>query len=139
MKKVADYSELIRKAKDAVESVDDPFKIPAFSAILTKLLDGKDNSTTIPSEQKKELARKSDERQIDVGPKAWIRELIEEGYFKQPKNSKDILEILDERGHILKPQDITRPLADLVKERFLRRKKMSPQKGNKAVVRWMNW
>lgn len=72
------------------------------------------------------------------GTKTWLEELIEENFFKTPKSSKNILEALDERGHILKSTDITGALALLVNEKKLRRQKMAVE-GRKAQLHWYNW
>jgi len=73
-----------------------------------------------------------------LGTKTWLEELIEEEFFKTPKSGKNILEALDERGHILKSTDITNPLALLVNDKKLRRRKMAVE-GGKSQLHWYNW
>jgi hypothetical protein len=70
---------------------------------------------------------------------AWLRELAGEGFFKKPKSSSNIREELETRDHHLKATDLTAPLRIMCNDKALRRKKMSPQEGEKAVLHWVNW
>lgn len=73
------------------------------------------------------------------GPKAWLRELVKEGFFKKPKSSNAIREELETRSHHLKATDMTQPLEALCHEKLLRRKKETPDGGSKALLHWVNW
>jgi hypothetical protein len=136
-----DYDKAVETAKKAVENIEEPYKIPSFTAILSHILNGSCSTETIPRTKKVKTSepKPKDNSEARPGPKSWIRELIAEGFFKKPKSSREILNALDERGHILTPQNVTRPLADLVNERLLRRKSMMPKDGKKKVMHWVNW
>jgi hypothetical protein len=133
------YETSINMAIKAIENVQEPYKLQAFSVILAHLLNGQSRAT--PPEQSRVPQVKTQVRpdtgDARPGPKSWIRELIAEGSFEKPKSSKEILLALNERGHILKPQDITKPLADLVSEKLLRRSQMKSETG-KDLMHWVN-
>ncbi|MBI2338773.1 MAG: hypothetical protein HYU99_00155 [Deltaproteobacteria bacterium] len=70
-----------------------------------------------------------------TGPRGWLRELVEEGFFKQPKFMKNMLEELKSRSHHLKPADLTLSLKFFCHEKKLRR--LPKQKGE--MLQWVNW
>ncbi|CAF3409753.1 unnamed protein product, partial [Rotaria sp. Silwood2] len=74
-----------------------------------------------------------------TGPKAWMLELVEEGFFNKPKSSANIIEELETRSHHLQASDLTWPLESLCHDKKLRRKKIAPEKGGKEVLHWSNW
>src|SRR3989304_1117576 len=57
------------------------------------------------------------------GPKAWLLELVKEGFFGERRSAAQIVEALRERGHFVSHEDLTRQLPKLAEEKLLRRKK----------------
>lgn len=144
MKKEIDLTQiqkLFEKAEQIVSAVSGPqLKPVAFGKILDLLLHG----TQIPNVETKgatklskiKRGKKVKERE---GPKAWLKELKEEDFFKTPKNTNEMLTALEERGHHLKRTDLTLPLQTLVTEKQLRRKKQAPTEGERPVWHYSNW
>ena len=132
--------ELISEAEVATSKITDPeIRRVAFDRVLEYLLQNNlptDSPKKITHNEGKVTAKK--DLIAKEGTKAWLEELIEENFFKNPKSGKNILEALDERGHILKSTDITAPLALLVSEKKLRRRKMAVE-GSKPQLHWYNW
>lgn len=146
------YAKLFEDAEKAVSGIkNEKLKEIAFDKLLNHLL--KDNSRSGDDEGEVEKDEKPKRRKTKVkasssrggskpskdGPKAWLRELVEEGFFKKPKSSSAIREELETRSHHLKATDLTLPLQALCHERLLRRKKEAPDGGGKAVLHWVNW
>lgn len=146
------YAKLFEDAEKAVSGIkNEKLKEIAFDKLLNHLL--KDNSPASDDEVEIERDEKPKRRKAKVktsstrvgskpskdGPKAWLRELVEEGFFKKPKSSSAIREELETRSHHLKATDLTLPLQALCHEKLLRRKKESPEGGGKAVLHWVNW
>lgn len=134
-------AEIILDAEQAVSNVaDSDLKKIAFDRILERLLQIGFLKSGSEVEKNKFSESKTDKNNSSKpGPKSWIRELADGGFFKTPKTNSAIRMALDERGHILKATDLTNPLASLVKEQLLRRKKMPADDGGKAQVHWHNW
>lgn len=139
----ARLAEIIAEAEKAVTKTTDPeLRRIAFDRVLQHLLQtGLPERTvthkTTPIQTVR--AKKAEKDSAKPGPKAWLQELADEGFFKTPKTNAAIRAALDEGGHILKPTDLTFPLSSLVKEKVLRRKKMAPEEGGKSQVHWHNW
>jgi len=134
--------EIISEAEAITSEITDPeIRRVAFDRVLQYLLQN-NYSTDLPKKTtdnkiKVKVKAKKDST-AKAGTKTWLEELIEEDFFKNPTSSKNILEALDERGHILKSTDITFALALLVKEKKLRRRKMAVE-GGKLQLHWYNW
>ena len=73
------------------------------------------------------------------GPKAWLRDLIDEDFFKKPQSLRQVVEELGNRSHHLPQTALTSPLEALCHEKLLRRKKMPPAEGKAPVYHWSNW
>jgi hypothetical protein len=145
-----DYAKIIQQAEKAVSSVtDENLRRIAFEKLLTHLLADNElkmqtNEGPAPSIAGK---KKSKSRSVGgqkqagkkAGPKSWLRELVDEGFFKKPKSSSDIREELENRSHHLRPTDLTGPLESLCHEKLLRRKKMTLEDNGKPKMHWMNW
>jgi len=134
------YVAIIAEARTAVESMpEDNLKPTAFGVILSHLLGGLQPVSSevatpkIASAPSKLLHKKS----TKGGPKAWVKELADEGFFGIPKSSAEIRKELATRSHILKPTDITKPLETLCHDKVLRRSERSD--GGKKVICWHNW
>jgi DNA primase len=143
------YGSLVAEAEKAVASVkDEKLREIAFSQVLSHLLSGGAAAGAGPikphrAAQSSKKATKADSNRSEKfkasGPKAWLRELVEEKFFTQPKASRQILEELGNRSHHLKSTDLTRPLEALCHEKILRRKKLAAEEGKSAVYHWSNW
>ncbi|MCX7593619.1 MAG: hypothetical protein N2235_07640 [Fischerella sp.] len=144
-----DFSKIFEYAEKQVACIkNDKFKEIAFSKLLSHLLnvdDSGDSADDKVSANKKPKARaakrsapKGTKAKTD-GPKAWIEELIDEGFFKEPQSSASIRQELEARSHHLSATDITRPLETLCHEKKLRRKKIAPEGGGRAFLHWVNW
>lgn len=72
------------------------------------------------------------------GPKYQIEELINEDFFVNPKSMRNILNELKNKTFHYKPQDLTLPLRNLVREKKLRRVEQKNDK-DKTVLHWVNW
>ncbi|EPG72427.1 hypothetical protein LEP1GSC058_0202 [Leptospira fainei serovar Hurstbridge str. BUT 6] len=148
-----EYQEIIGKAESSVSKVADPkLKEVAFGIMLKHLLSGDDvevDPEGIPRVKGKKANAKSKKANGQkpassssskkLGPKARLDELVDENYFKQPRNMSNMLEILSERGVIYKQSDLTRPLDALMAEKKLRRKKMKVGQSSKENWFYTNW
>ncbi len=143
--KQKDFASLISEAEKAVESVKEPrLKEIAFERVLNHLL----TSSVELSENKDKNLKKTNRRARTKstkaspktdGPLVWLRELVEEGFFKKPKSSKDIQDELDKRSHRLKATDLTMPLQIICREKLLRRDRIAKGEGDKKLLHWFNW
>jgi len=136
-----DLTQIILDAEQAVSNIaDSELKKIAFDRVLERLLQtGSVKSREGVQEVGHSKDRNGKDNSSKPGPKTWIRELVNDGFFKTPKTNSAIRTALDERGHILKATDLTNPLASLVNEQVLRRKKMPAEDGGKDQVHWHNW
>jgi hypothetical protein len=82
------YAEVVTQAEQAVASVKDPeLKRVAFQKVLEHLL----TSDMVASSSKRAERRdqsaqpKKHKAANDAGPKSYIKEMVEEGFFKKPK------------------------------------------------------
>jgi hypothetical protein len=147
------FSKVFEDAESAVSGIkNEKLREIAFEKLVNHLLTDQSKTSEDNSEEEKFKKKKSkkkrtvskgsnsvtDKSKID-GPKAWLRELITEGFFKKLKSSSNIREELETRSHHLKASDLTLPLESLCHERLLRRKKAAPENGGKAVLHWVNW
>jgi hypothetical protein len=135
--------ELRKKALAAVDDMlDGELKTKAFEVFLQRLIDCEIDASIkreYIGDKKDQPAVKGKKSKVGTGPKFWLEELIEEGFFKAPKNIQEILKILEERAHHLKNTDLQWYLTDAVKNRKLRRRKQTPEKGGKKIYHYSNW
>lgn len=137
-----DLAQIIVNAEKVVSNIGDTeLKKIAFDRTLEHLLKiGAEQSSNSKKETlKAETVKEKSNGTSKPGPKAWIQELIDEGFFKTQQTSVTIREALNERGHILDSTAITSPLDRLVTEKKLRRKKTATENGGKEQVHWVNW
>lgn len=136
-----ELTQIVSEAEKAVSNLaDSELKQLAFDRILEHLLQtGLPKSVEEPKKVKVSKPKPEKVSSSKLGPKTWIQELADEDFFKSPRAINAIRDALDERGHILSAQDLTRPLASLVNEKALRRKKMPVEDGGKTQVHWFNW
>jgi hypothetical protein len=140
-----DLQSLVKRASGAVEHMKDlDLKKVAFDRILQHLLDGEgsaDEGKTTKSKAKAKSnsavvrPRASGHRASGKdGPKAWLEELIDGGFFDEPRSGVAMVDKLAEHGHHLTYQDLTRQLTILTKDKALRRKKLPVKEGAKKHV-----
>lgn len=135
------YDELIGRALELVSSITDAdLRRVAFDRLLEDLLrrggeSGRDvrkpgrGSGTLPESPKTSKP----------GPTSWVLELNEEGYFQEPRSTRDILDALAERGHVLTGSDLTWPLKELANRKILRRQKRAAESGGSSVWFYSRW
>lgn len=140
-----DFSKVLEDAEKQVAGIkNEKLKEIAFGKLVSHLLDGNisDDEDVSPKKQKVKKTSRTTSRQAKNktdGPLAWLRDLVADGFFKKPKSSSNIREELKTQDHHLEATDLTAPLRILCKDKLLRRKKMTPEEGVKAVLHWVNW
>jgi hypothetical protein len=132
------YSEVVARAEKAVASVKDPnLKRIAFQRILDDLLgssgakDANGPVTRIARERKKPKGKAV----IKGGPKAYIEELIDDGFVKKPRTISEVKEALANQGHHIPITSLSGPLQKLCQQKRLRRQK-DAQSGNYTYSEW---
>ncbi len=140
----ADFASLIKQAEEAVANVkDERLREIAFERVLDHLLSGTDDQAgsghQIKTEVHKSKLTRKESAKPASGTLAWLADLHEEGFFKEPKSLKDILEELSNRSHLLKSTDLTWPLQKLCHDKMLRRRQQVPAEGGHKVFHWYNW
>ena len=140
-----DYAEIVKQAQAAVSSIKDgDLKTIAFGKILDTLLGQRgnpkeqDHGSSKPATERKRpksIAAKPGRRK--GGPKGYVEEIIEEGFFKTPKTLAAIRAELGNRGHHIPVTSLSRPMMLLCRERQLRRQKAKD--GKKHVFTYSNW
>lgn len=137
----AQLAAAVSEAERATSQIADPeLRRVAFDRVLEHLLQtGLPGVKKTPEGTKPRGAKEKAAGSSRPGPTAWIRELVEEDFFKEPKTINAIQEVLNERGHILEQSALTAPLAALTQdEKLLLRKKMAVEGGGKLQLHWFN-
>jgi len=145
-----DYAELIAEAEKAVANVKDPeLKRIAFEKILDTLLgQGKSSQSSRRGKSANRSAKKGPKtaksgsqpkkrKATPRGPKAYVRELHEEGFFKKPKTISHVRSELANRGHHIPLTSLSGPMQSLCQDRVLRRSK--GKEGKKSTYLYSNW
>ena len=133
--------EQLKKAMEKAESfigfIKDPsLKGTAFNRTLDILLN---SSKQIEDSPLKNAAKKKSEiKAVPEGPKKWIRDLIDEKFFKEPRALSEIVTALANVGHRLKSTDVQPYLKIFMKEKKLRREKGKGKDGKKGW-QYSNW
>jgi hypothetical protein len=142
-----DYAAFVTQAENAVKGLKDPeLKRIAFQKVLDDLLEGAGRgaaSSRAPSRPAKKTTgrRRAKTKTAKVargGPNAYIRELIEEGFFKKPKTISDVKVELENRGHHIPLTSLSGPLQSLCQARKLRRTR-TKEPGAKKTFVYSNW
>ena len=141
-KEETDYAALVTQAEKAVKAVTDPeLKRIAFQKVLDDLLGdgGPAGSKSATGSNKAKSKKRSGGSKVRSksgggGPRAYIRELIEEGFFKKPKTITEVKAELGNRGHHIALPALSTPLLRLCRQKELRR-----QKGEKNTFVYSNW
>lgn len=134
------YSELVTQAESAVTGVKDPeLRRAAFEKVLEDLLSQASGKSSLsPSPKPHKEGKKSPGQRAKSkrgGPRAYIEEMIEDGFFKKPKTISDVRVELGNRGHHIPLTSLSGPLQALCKKRALRRQK-TEGKGTFAYSLW---
>jgi hypothetical protein len=146
MKSEKPYAELVSQAEKAVAAIKDPeLRRVAFERVLDDLLSAADTAahpgkaaSPIQSRQssRQPLAKSGKGR----GPKSYVRELLDDGFFKKPKTIAEVKAELANRGHHIVITSLSGPLQQLCQERVLRRHKAeASEKGKKATFNYSEW
>jgi hypothetical protein len=125
-----DFAALARKAEQAVESIKDPeLKRVAFEKILDNLLSTSLGGTQNKEKESQEGAKGKRKKKAKGaarqgrGPKAHIKEMIKEDFFKTPKTIGQVKAELENRGHHIPLTSLSGPLQMLCQDNLLRRTK----------------
>lgn len=141
-----DLQNLVKEASAAAEYVKDPaLKAVAFDRILQHLLErgAPSHAATAEAKPPRRAKRKpaksrraasSNGGASKDGPMAWLEELVDEGFFDEPRSGTAMVDRLAERGHHVTYQDLTRQLKMLTQDKKLRRKKLPVEEGAKRQV-----
>jgi hypothetical protein len=121
------YRELLAEAESSVQGVKDPdLRRIAFQKVLEELLSGggssgagRDRPVKKGRATKVAAARKT----ARSGPMSYLRELVDDGFFKKLKSIADVKAELENRGHHIPLTSLSGPLQTLCKQRSLRRQK----------------
>lgn len=143
------YATIVTEAEAAVAAVKDPeLRRVAFDKILTTLLEaetggaaasGTKRTTRRPSADATDKPARSS-RSHRQGPKAYIEELIVDGYFKKQRTIAEVKAELANRGHHVALTSLSGPLQSLTQDRKLRRQKVAANsKGTKTAYAYSNW
>lgn len=121
---VPDYKDLVVQAEKAVASVSDPaLKQIAFQKILDDLLSNREGKPQSKTSPKKDAGHAGTKTKTKRGPKAYVEELVDEGFFNSRRAAGDVLKELADRGHHISSTDVAVTLLRLCKSKQLRRKK----------------
>jgi membrane protein involved in colicin uptake len=147
MAKPTDYSALVADAEKAVQAVKDPeLKRIAFQKVLDDLLSGgsggggdRKEPTRRKSKRSKGPSAHRAPKSAASGPRAYIRELHGDGFFKKPKTITDVKVELENRGHHIPMTSLSGPLQALCKEKLLRRQRTGTEGKGKKTFAYSNW
>jgi hypothetical protein len=137
------YPQLVAAAEAAVSGIKDAdLKRVAFEKVLDDLLSEAANPSTPtparqPSGQAGKKVGKLKRAAKTGGPKAYIVEVLDEGFFKKVKTMGEVKAELDNRGHHIPYTSLSGPLQKLCQEKRLRRQKVD--QGGKKTFGYSNW
>jgi hypothetical protein len=133
-----DYGALVASAEAAVKSVKDPeLKRVAFQKILEDLLSSATNVKT-GKDVRRQPRRRLNSRESRGGPRAYIKGMADDGFFKKPKTIAQVKAELENRGHHIPITSLSGPLQKLCQNKILRRQK-TREEGNKQVFAYADW
>ncbi len=138
----ADYKGLVAEAEAAVAAVKDPeLRRAAFEKILERLLGHPQNGGAPKGKKERasSTARPAEKRKSPRGPRAYIEELIDDGFFTHQKTIAEVKAELANRGHHVPITGLSGPLQRLCQERRLRRQKTKADSKKKTVYAYSNW
>ncbi len=134
------YADLVVQAEKAVAGVKDPeLKRIAFQKVLEDLLAAPARAADLPTAKPSKRAPARPRRSaLASGPRRYIQELIEEGFFKKPQTIANVKALLENRGHHIPLTSLSGPLQAMCQRRLLRRQKIKAS-GNKQAYAYSNW
>ena len=141
--KTKPYAELVTQAEEATKAIKDPeLRRVAFERVLDDLLSGGGTVSTAatPPKRSNRAPRKAASPKRGGGPKTYVRELIDDGFFKKPKTIAEVKAELANHGHHIALTSLSGPLQKLCQERLLRRHKAtSGDKNKKVTFNYSEW
>jgi hypothetical protein len=146
---MSDYAKIVSAAEAAVATLaDEKLKVIAFTEILKHQLHTTHQETQEASNGKSRGRTKRTKHAAsansDTGGKsrsglpAWLLEMKDEGFFKDPRSQKSIHAELISRSHHIPPTSLPACLGKLVRAKHLRRIK-KPDEDEKQRWHWSNW
>ena len=96
---------------------------PEEVAKAVQLMQGGLKAYSSPKRQRRSAKSKRKSASNKQGPAERIRNLMQEGFFKEPKSIQDVRHALAEKGHIYPITSLSTPLVRLVRSREIRRLK----------------
>jgi len=130
------YDELVDQAERAVKDVKDPeLRRVAFEKILDALLQTPHSpaAPTRAAKAKGKKGKKEPEKKARTrrGPKGYVKELVDEGFFKKPKTTAQVKAELANRGRHIPMTSLSGPMQALCQDRVLRRQMTRSKAGGK--------
>jgi len=142
-KKSKPYAELVTQTEEATRVIKDPeLRRVAFERVLDDLLAGGGTATggARAAKQIERSTRRVAKTRKNSGPKAYVRELIDDGFFKKPKTIAEVKAELANRGHHIALTSLSGPLQTLCQDRVLRRHKAKAgDKAKKSAFNYSEW
>ena len=142
------YDELVAKAEAAVSKVKDAeLRRVAFEKVLDDLLGSKEQAAPSRASSPRKATRKRSSKprasspnstRKRGGPKAYVTELVDEGFFKKPKTLAQVKAELSNRGHHIPLTSLSGPLQTLCQEKKLRRQ-LTKGDGKKQTFNYSEW
>jgi membrane protein involved in colicin uptake len=128
------YSELVAEAEQALQAVKDAeLRRIAFQKVLEELLGGGSSGGERQVRGNRRAKRvnsksQSQRKQASAGPINYIREMIDEGFFKKtPRTITETKVELQNHGHNLPVTSLSGPLQRLCQKKELRRHRQDGQ------------
>jgi hypothetical protein len=136
------YKESVAKAESATADITDPaLRQIAFGKILDHLLaepDGSNSKASKPTSRPARRAAPDPASAKRSGPAAYLEELVDEGFFAQPRTLTEARAELSNRGHHIPSTSLSGPLQALCQRERLRRQRKSIDSGKEAFA-YSNW
>jgi hypothetical protein len=139
------YADLVSQAEKAVAVIKDPeLRRVAFQRVLDDLLSSAGAPTPgrihAPRPSRVSTPQAGAKPKKSRGPKGYVREIADDGFFKKPKTIAEVKAELANRGHHIALTSLSGPLQNLCKERVLRRHKAkTSDKHKKAAFKYSEW
>jgi hypothetical protein len=141
----AALADLIRCRQMAEEAVEDmpegPRKERAFEILFRSLLEGRTGEPGVAQNRKltkqkpaKARAKEQVARRARAGPLTHVRQLVESGYFDEPRRLPEIVEHLRVKGHLYDQSPVSAALLRLTRGQELRRIPEKDEKGRKLYI-----
>lgn len=132
------YAELVAQAEQAVAGVKDAeLRRVAFERILNDLLAGGGEAQSTKPASSARAARNAASKlsaKKRSGPQEYVREMIDDGFFKKPKTISEVKAELENRGHHIPLTSLSGPMQKLCQRKLLRR-----QKADGKTYSYSNW